>query len=141
MENELAGETSALYNPKLGVGGLVDIEFVVQFHQLMYGQSHPAVRARSTRESLDALAAAGVLDGRAHATLRDAYRFLRRLLNRMRIVHDRPQDHLAAEAGAEIEKLARRMGYRGTGVGEQLLADYRATTRKVRALYSETLAP
>ena len=140
MENELAGESAALYNPKLGVGGLVDIEFVVQFHQLMHGQRVPAARARSTRESLDALSAAGVLDSRAHATLRDAYRFLRRLLNRMRIVHDRPEDHLSAEPGAELDKLARRMGYRGAEAASHLVADYRATTGKVRALYSETFA-
>src|SRR5262249_25189322 len=80
MENELAGETSALYNPKVGVGGLVDIEFVVQFHQLMQGHTQAALRARSTREALGALAQARVLDGSAHATLQGAYHFLRRLL-------------------------------------------------------------
>ena len=86
------------------------------------------------------LAQAGVVDAPAHATLRDAYRFLRRLLNRMRIVHDRPEDHLHAEPGAELDKLARRMGYRGGDLARSLLADYRATTRKVRALYEQTFA-
>jgi glutamate-ammonia-ligase adenylyltransferase len=141
MENELAGEKPGLYNPKLGRGGLVDIEFVVQFQQLMYGKAHPEVRSHRTREALAALAAAGLVDGAQAAALDAAHLFLRRLENRLRIVHDRP-GQLRTDPPAELDKLARRMGYRGPDgdVGRRLLADYLTTTRAVRELYDRTFS-
>jgi glutamate-ammonia-ligase adenylyltransferase len=141
MERELAGESAGVYNPKLGRGGLVDIEFMVQFHQLMIGSANPSVRQRGTLEALDALARAQRIDARTHDTLRDAHGFLRRLENRLRIVHDRPQSELRAEPALELEQLARRMGYRGLPgeVGSRLLDDYATITRDVRDLFEQML--
>ncbi|HJZ84617.1 MAG TPA: bifunctional [glutamate--ammonia ligase]-adenylyl-L-tyrosine phosphorylase/[glutamate--ammonia-ligase] adenylyltransferase [Polyangia bacterium] len=140
MEHELAGEAAGLYNPKLGLGGLTDIEFIVQFQQLMHGGNHSAVRERGSRQALDALLAKGLLDPAAHETLASAYRFLRRLSNRLRIVHDRPASELRTESPSELDKLARRMGYRGRDgeIGVRLLEDYVTTTRKVRVLFERT---
>ena len=48
------------------VGGIVDVEFVVQMFQLKYGRAQPRLRTKNTWEALDALRDAGVLrlDGR-----------------------------------------------------------------------------
>jgi len=40
MEHELAREDSAHYNMKIGLGGIVDIEFTVQYLQLLHGRSN-----------------------------------------------------------------------------------------------------
>jgi glutamate-ammonia-ligase adenylyltransferase len=41
MENELAKESADSYNIKTGRGGMVDVEFAVQYLQLKYGHSNP----------------------------------------------------------------------------------------------------
>jgi glutamate-ammonia-ligase adenylyltransferase len=63
---------------------------------------------------------------------------LRRLENRLRIVHDRSIQELPT-GGAALDKLARRLGYRGPRAGAALLDDYRAHAERVRAIYARYL--
>ena len=41
MEDEVGRESEAAYNIKQGAGGLVDIEFLVQYLQLLHGKQAP----------------------------------------------------------------------------------------------------
>ena len=47
MEREI-GSRSGRHNVKLGRGGLVDVEFLVQYLQLVHGPERPAIRPRSS---------------------------------------------------------------------------------------------
>jgi glutamate-ammonia-ligase adenylyltransferase len=126
---------------KLGSGGIVDIEFLVQYLQLRHGGSVPEVRTPSTLEALQALAGAGLLPEAEGRTLSEAYRFLRRVENRLRIVADLSVNTLPAASG-RLETLAKRMGYRpdgGTPARERFLGDFAATTARVRAIYLRVL--
>ncbi|HWP34711.1 MAG TPA: bifunctional [glutamate--ammonia ligase]-adenylyl-L-tyrosine phosphorylase/[glutamate--ammonia-ligase] adenylyltransferase, partial [Thermodesulfobacteriota bacterium] len=134
MERELARESAGRYNIKLGRGGLADVEFLVQYLQLVAGRADPGVRTPNTREAIERLAAHGVLPADAAARLVEAYRFLRRLENRIRIVHDRSIDELA-ETGPELARLARRLGQDRAALVEA----YRHHTEAVRALYERYL--
>jgi glutamate-ammonia-ligase adenylyltransferase len=134
MEREIAAESPGRYNSKLGRGGLVDIEFAVQFLQLAHGTENPQVRRASTPEALDALLEAGLLRAPDHAALTRGYRFLRRLESRLRIVRDRAVDQLP-DSGKELLRLARRMGYSGPRAGDELLAEYQKTSDEVRAAF------
>jgi glutamate-ammonia-ligase adenylyltransferase len=138
MEREIAAESPGRYNSKLGRGGLVDVEFAVQFLQLVHGHSHPEVRTASTPEALAALLRAGLLLPADHDPLARGYRFLRRLESRLRIVRDRSVDRLP-EGGLELSRLARRMGYRGSRAGDDLLTDYQRTSGEVRAAFLRVL--
>jgi glutamate-ammonia-ligase adenylyltransferase len=131
MERELANEGAGRYNIKLGRGGLVDIEFLVQYLQLSHGGERPGVRTPNTLDAIARLESAGVLPAGDAATLADAYRFLRRLENRLRIVHDRSINDLAGE-GPELAKLARRLG---GASADELLDAYVAQAEAVRTLY------
>jgi glutamate-ammonia-ligase adenylyltransferase len=141
MEHELTNAEPGTYDVKLGPGGLVDVEFVTQYLQLVHGGAHEDVRARATREALAALHAAGALDADDHRVLVDAYRFLRHLESRLRIVHDRPSAELRAQPASELDKLARRLGYRDPqGVaGPRLFEHHLTTTRAVRHIYERIL--
>ena len=142
MEQELARESADFHDLKLGRGGLLDIDFVVQYLQLRHG-GDAAVRARSTLGALRALQRGGHLDRQTARTLEASYRFLRRLESRLRMVRDRSAARLPASA-AGLEVMARRLGYReqpGTGTpGAQLLDEYRRQTETVRRIYEEHLA-
>ena len=138
MEREIAAESSGRYNSKLGRGGLVDVEFAVQYLQLVHGERHPEIRAKATPEALVALRSAGLLPGTDEEPLLRGYRFLRRLESRLRIVRDRPIDSLPT-FGRELFLLARRLGYTGERPGEDLLADYARHTSEVRAAFLRVL--
>jgi glutamate-ammonia-ligase adenylyltransferase len=138
MEKELARETPHHFNIKSGRGGLVDIEFLTQFLQLRDGR----VRARATAQALAELRDLGQLASDDAAQLLDSYWFLRRLENRLRIVHDRAIDTFGDTFGdtfADEDKLARRLGYHGESPGARLLADYRLHRERVRGVYSRYL--
>jgi glutamate-ammonia-ligase adenylyltransferase len=138
MEREIADESDARYNSKLGRGGLVDVEFAVQFLQLLHGATHPSVRSSSTLAALSELRRAGLLGESDAEPLARGYRFLRRLESRLRIVRDRAISHLPT-SGRELLLLARRLGYSGPRAGEELLADYERETHSVRAAFLRVL--
>ena len=139
MEREIAAESGGRYNSKLGRGGLVDVEFAVQFLQLVHGAEHPTVRSASTPQALSELLEAGLLAPQDHRPLLRGYRFLRRLESRLRIVRDRSVDRIP-ESGRELRHLARRMGYSGPRAGEELLADHERTAADVRAAFLRVLS-
>jgi glutamate-ammonia-ligase adenylyltransferase len=141
MEVERTGGPAKGAHVKLGSGGIVDIEFLVQYLQLRHGKTHPILRTQSTLGALRSLAAEGLLPSGEAATLEESYRFLRRVENRLRIVADLSVNTLPA-APARQEKLAKRMGYPPPANGsarEQFLEDYAAHTGRVRAIYNQVL--
>ncbi|MDO4441605.1 MAG: bifunctional [glutamate--ammonia ligase]-adenylyl-L-tyrosine phosphorylase/[glutamate--ammonia-ligase] adenylyltransferase [Moraxella sp.] len=97
-----------LDNVKLGVGGIRDIEFIVQAFALIYG-GHQVVLG----ENLSCLDGIGVLSSLGHLasdeadTLSAAYRFLRRLEHAIQARHDEqtqklPQDEPSLLAIAQV---------------------------------------
>ena len=108
MEQELARERPGRYDLKFGRGGLLDIEFSVQLLQLRFGQS-AAVRSSDTREALEGLRQIGALNEDKYRKLHDGYHFLRRVEQRLRIVHG-DGAHLIEENAAGLFSLARRLG-------------------------------
>jgi glutamate-ammonia-ligase adenylyltransferase len=99
---------------KRGRGGIRDIEYTVQFLQLLNGSDLPAVRQRNTLLALEALEIAGCLTPQETYILSDAYRFLRRTEHRLQLLFDW-QTHKLPTTTDELRKLARRMGYRSRG--------------------------
>jgi glutamate-ammonia-ligase adenylyltransferase len=138
MEREIAAETPARYNSKLGRGGLVDVEFAVQFLQLVHGARLPAIRKPGTLAALAEEQRLGLIAAADADPLERGYRFLRRVESRVRIVRDRPIDTLPTQ-GRELMLLARRLGYTGTRAGEELLAEYERATAAVRASFLRVL--
>ncbi len=122
---------------KLGSGGMVEVEFTVQYLQLLYGKDRVALREPNTLKALDALRSEGLLSAEEYQTLRESYRFLRMAENRLRIVADLSVNTVP-RAPAKLQKLARRLGYALDGdvpPGERFLQDLSAHTSRVLAIY------
>jgi glutamate-ammonia-ligase adenylyltransferase len=100
---------------KTGRGGIRDIEFSIQFLQLLNGGDLPEVRQRNTLLAMQALESAGCLTDQEYRVLDDAYRFLRKTEHRLQLLFDL-QTHRLPEREEELRKLARRMGYVQRGV-------------------------
>jgi glutamate-ammonia-ligase adenylyltransferase len=112
---------------KTGPGGIRDVEFAIQFLQLLNGGDLPAVRHRDTLGAIQALETAGCLTDTEYRGLDDAYRFLRKVEHRLQLLFDLAT-HRLPEKNEELRKLALRMGYsenaRGTPDPQVLSTQY-----------------
>lgn len=97
-------------NVKLGPGGIREVEFVVQSLQLIRGGSDRRLQSASLLGVLPMLAGSKLLADETVADLGDCYRFLRRVENRLQMVHD-AQVHSLPEVPFERARLAAAMGY------------------------------
>jgi glutamate-ammonia-ligase adenylyltransferase len=100
MENDL----------KLGGGGIREVEFIAQCHQLIHGGRHPALQQRGLLPALAALAQGGCLDPDDAAALAAAYRFLRRSEHVIQAEQDRQTQMLPAKELSRL-RLACAMGF------------------------------
>ena len=97
-------------NVKLGVGGIREIEFLVQTIQVLAGRRLPGILGRGTLGSLVRLQKAGILSVKQQANLTRAYQFLRDVEHKLQMVHDL-QTHALPDQQKELERCAIRMGY------------------------------
>lgn len=140
MENEIAKESAGNYNIKTGRGGMVDVEFIAQYLQLRHGHSYPELRTPNTVTALKEVKTLGLLDADDAETLIGGYKFLRKLENRLRLLHDHSINDLAGDQ-RYLDKLARRLGYDAKlrHPGQALIQDYETTTEAIRAVYDRVL--
>ncbi len=137
IESEVDRQGRTRTEVKLGRGGIRDIEFTVQFLQLLNGGKQPELRNTNTLRALKTLERLGYLSSGEHTTLVDAYKFLRRLENRLQIMQNL-QLHVLPSRLEGMEAIARSLGYRRSGArpaGELFAADYSRHTEKVRELF------
>jgi glutamate-ammonia-ligase adenylyltransferase len=119
---------------KLGRGGIRDVEFVAQALQLIHGGRVPQIRGRSAPGALRALAEAGILEARVSEDLLDAYRFLRRVENRLQMEGER-QTHVIPPGAEARERLAWTLGHRGEDARAALEARLDVERGRVRQVF------
>ncbi len=106
------------YDLKRGRGGIREVEFFVQIHQLIHGGREPALRTPDTLAALAALAKAGRVEAGDSGALAAAYPLLRTIEHRLQMVDDRQTHELPRDAGA-LDNVAR---LHGVDDGDALLA-------------------
>jgi glutamate-ammonia-ligase adenylyltransferase len=97
---------------KLGRGGIREVEFWVQAHQLVHGGKDSRLQVRGTLAALARLQGGGYVDATLAARLADAYRFLRDVEHKIQVVHERQTQRIPDDPEAE-RGLARRLGFLG----------------------------
>lgn len=124
------------YDLKRGRGGIREVEFFAQVHQLIHGGRRPELRLGATREALRALESAGIIDADVAQHLDRAYVLLRTVEHRLQMVDDRQTHELPADRDA----LANVAQLHGLEDGEALLDLLRPQVDWVGANY-DRLAP
>lgn len=119
------------YDLKRGRGGIREVEFYVQIHQLIHGGREPELRSASTFEALAALRRAGRIKPEEAAALHDAYRLFRTIEHRLQMVEDRQTHSLPADPAA-LGNVAR---LHGLADGDALLDLLRPHVERVAAIY------
>jgi glutamate-ammonia-ligase adenylyltransferase len=110
------------FDLKRGRGGIHEVEFFAQIHQMIWGGRDARLRVAPTLEALAALADAGRIDAVTAAHLAHAYRFLRTVEHRLQMRADE-QTHAVPTNAAQREAVAQLCGF----------ADWRALERRLVA--------
>lgn len=110
IEERAKREGDDLRNVKTGHGGIRDIEFVIQFLQLLNGGALPELRTGNTLDAIAQLEKVGSLTPQERVLLEGNYNQLRKLEHRLQIMFDL-QTHNLPDADDEVRKFAIRMGY------------------------------
>ena len=100
------------HNIKIGIGGIREIEFYAQIHQLIWGGRMPQLRSLMTCETLPQLAKENLISPEIATHFTQIYWFLRTVEHRLQMIHDH-QTHSIPETPEEIERIAIFMGFDG----------------------------
>ncbi|MEM7779602.1 MAG: bifunctional [glutamate--ammonia ligase]-adenylyl-L-tyrosine phosphorylase/[glutamate--ammonia-ligase] adenylyltransferase [Pseudomonadota bacterium] len=118
------------FDVKRGRGGIREIEFFTQTHQLIHGGRDRSLRVRGTREALDRLAQAGRIAVDDARVLGESYDRLREIEHRLQMVADRQTHTLpdgeALDAVAQLDGLAS---------AEAMVEELTAITHRTGAIY------
>ncbi len=130
-------------NAKFSPGGLVDLEYSVQILQIRYGRSNPDLRQPGIHAALRILSDTGTISATEAEHLISAYRFLRTVINGLRMLRGNARDlFLPVVDSPEYAHLAGRCGY---SPGEELSAarrlhlDFETKTATVRSFVESQL--
>src|SRR5437870_2637858 len=106
IERDIVGSDKLHRDVKLGIGGIREIEFIVQALQLINGARHPFLQEPSMLKALQALRQLNFLPHEEVLALDNAYRFLRRVEHRLQIEAEQ-QTHTVPEVPEALGRLAR----------------------------------
>jgi glutamate-ammonia-ligase adenylyltransferase len=120
---------------KLGRGGIRELEFWVQAHQLVHAGKDPRLQRRGTLAALEALAAAGYVEPGLATGLARAYRFLRDVEHKIQIAHERQSQRIPDDPDA-YQALVRRLGYLGPDGAHVFEAAHARETDLVHATFA-----
>ncbi|MDE0044213.1 MAG: hypothetical protein OXT74_19405, partial [Candidatus Poribacteria bacterium] len=127
---------------KLGIGGIRDIEFVIQYLQLVHGGPIATLRNRNSLETLNLLREHELLSREDWKTLSGAYRFLRTVEHRIQIEADQQRYSLPSKQ-EDLIKIAKSSGYRDSRDESALdifHKDYKKHTHAVREVFDKIFA-
>jgi glutamate-ammonia-ligase adenylyltransferase len=134
IEQRCLSEGGDQRDVKQGRGGIRDIEFVIQFLQLLNGGDLPEIRTGNTLQAIARLEEAGCLTSEERTVLEQNYQLLRKLEHRLQIMFDL-QTHMLPDSDEELRKLAIRMGYADgphRSPLDRFRADYQQRTERNR---------
>src|SRR6516164_2050072 len=133
MRRRIANENPrpSLWDLKNRRGGLIDLEFIVQYLQLREAASSPQLLCCGTEQAVRTLAAVGALSPQAQRELLDALALLRHVQALLTLLRDGPADE-GAFSEADAATLARCAGAVDFA---RLDADITAATKRVSGWY------
>ncbi len=126
-------ENASGNNLKRGVGGTMDVEFMVQMQQLSHGQAHPEVLVPNTLDALQSLRNANILSAADADYWSRSYRFLRNIEARLRLMNTAARHDFPSDEG-ELRKLAFLLGQPSP---EALEEAFRATLAENRRRFDQ----
>ncbi|MFQ5899369.1 MAG: bifunctional [glutamate--ammonia ligase]-adenylyl-L-tyrosine phosphorylase/[glutamate--ammonia-ligase] adenylyltransferase [Candidatus Methylomirabilia bacterium] len=140
IDHSLQAKGHEQVDVKLGVGGIREVEFLVQALQLLYAGDDRWLRERNTLRAIFRLIERGYLSPDLGRRLTDGYIFLRTVEHRLQILHEF-QTHTLPQDSERLGRLGRRMGMLlpSTRAARAFSVRYRSVTRDVHRAFARFL--
>src|SRR6266550_4263867 len=136
IERDVVGPEKLERDVKLGIGGIREIEFIVQALQLIHGARHPFLQEPSMLKALRALRQLDLLPHDEVLTLDNAYRFLRRVEHRLQIEAEQ-QTHTVPHEPEALRRVALSLRFSSA---EDLTATLQERMRAVRPIFQRIIS-
>src|SRR5213592_4885673 len=136
IERDVVGPENLHRDVKLGVGGIREIEFIVQALQLIHGAQHPFLQEPSMLKALRALRELDLLPREEVLTLDNTYRFLRRVEHRLQIEAEQ-QIHTVPQEPEALRRLALSLRFSS---GERFTAALHEKMNSVRSIFERVIS-
>src|SRR5437773_9227712 len=136
IERDVVGRDKLQRDVKLGVGGIREIEFIVQALQLIHGARHPFLQEPSMLKALRALRQLDLLPREEVLTLDNAYRFLRRVEHRLQIEGEQ-QTHTVPQEPEALRCLALSLRFSSA---KDFTATLQERMRAVRPIFQRIIS-
>src|SRR6266446_6138870 len=136
IERDVVGPDKLERDVKLGIGGIREIEFIVQALQLIHGARHPFLQEPGMLKALRALRQLDLLPHDEVLTLDNAYRFLRRVEHRLQIEAEQ-QSHTVPREPEPLQRLALSLRFSSA---EDLTATLQERMRAVRPIFQRIIS-
>lgn len=141
IETRSQDESGDRFDVKTGPGGIRDVEFVIQFLQLLNGGDLTQLRTGNTLTALARLEEVGCLTDQERGLLEANYRLLRQIEHRLQFMFDLQTHRLPTEPSERL-RLALRLGYAagdGKSPRDRLEDDCRQATAVNRRILNHLL--
>ena len=117
-------------NIKLGMGGIRDIEFVVQALQLVNAGGNRNLRESNTFAALKKLLDSSLLKPQEYAMLSASYEFFRTVEHRLQLLYGQ-QTHSLPEHHDEAQKLSKALGLKNAEALEKIIQTKRRDVKRI----------
>jgi len=136
------GSKQGTYDIKRGVGGIMDIDFLTHYLQLMHGYEDTSLRTSSTRTALRKISEAGKIDNEVSQFLLEAYDYLKTIESHIRVFDMKSISTFPKDIAKSVG-LVRSMNYRDDNIENaagQFMDDYRNMAQQTRNIFNETFS-
>jgi len=130
VENEIAKESSLVLDFKSGYGGLLDIEFILQFLQLKYGEQATHLRTGNTFDGLKIIQKEKLLSLSQAVLLQEAYDFFRTIESKIQLKIGRSQTRWQRNSPV-WDEIAETLEIKSSNEVLRILDDFRERVRKI----------
>jgi len=133
------GSKQGKYDLKRGAGGIMDIDFLTHYLQLLHGHENTSLRTSSTRKALRKLAEAGKIDNKVSEFLLEAYDYLKTIESHIRVFDMKSISTFPKDIDNNVG-LVRSMNYQDDNIENaagQFMDDYKNITKKTRNIFNE----
>jgi len=135
------GSKQGKYDLKRGAGGIMDIDFLTHYLQLLHGHENTLPRTSSTRMALRKLSEAGKIDNEVSKYLLQAYDRLKTIESHIRVFDMKSISTFPKEVDKN-NGLVRSMNYLDDNIENaagQFIDDYKSITKKTRIIFNDIL--
>jgi len=135
------GSKQGKYDLKRGPGGIMDIDFLTHYLQLLHGHENTLLRTSSTRMALRKLSEAGKIDNEVSKFLLQAYDQLKTIESHVRVFDMKSISTFPKDVDKN-NGLVRSMNYLDDNIENaagQFMDDYKSITKKTRIIFNDIL--